>query len=118
MSFKVVCMNDKAMPKDFPSKYWIKRGEMYTVIDAKEMFYNRKSLGYKLEEIDIPADCKYQYFLANRFTQVSEQELDMAMNELLEEINEIVPEVQGVVAQRTAITCRSFLQAAPVAPRS
>jgi hypothetical protein len=39
-------------------------------------------------------------------------------NELLEEINEIVPEVQGVVAQRTAITCRSFLQAAPVAPRS
>ena len=99
-------------------KYWIKRGEMYTVIDAKEMYYNRKSLGYKLEEIDIPADCKYQYFLANRFAQISEEELEMAMNELLEEINEIVPEVQGVVGQRTVITCRSFLQAALLAPES
>jgi hypothetical protein len=118
MDFKVVCMNDKAMPKDFPAKYWIKRGEMYTVIDAKEMYYNRKSLGYKLEEIDIPADCKYQYFLANRFAQISEEELEMAMNELLEEINEIVPEVQGVVGQRTVITCRSFLQAALLAPES
>lgn len=99
MDFKVVCMNDKVMPKDFPAKYWIKRGEMYTVIDAKEMYYNRKSLGYKFEEIDIPADCKYQYFLANRFAPISEEELEMAMNELLEEINEIVPEVQGVVGR-------------------
>ena len=99
MDFKVVCMNDKAMPKDFPAKYWIKRGEMYTVIDAKEMYYNRKSLGYKFEEIDIPADCKYQYFLANRFAPISEEELEMAMNELLEEINEIVPEVKGVVGR-------------------
>jgi len=30
----------------------------------------------------------------------------------------IVPEVQGIVAQRTVITCRDNLQAAPVAPRS
>ena len=119
MSYKVVCKNDKGMPKDFPAKYWIKSGEVYTVIDAKEMVYNRKALGYKLEEIEMPEDCVYQYFLANRFVPYSDDlEAEMAMQELLDEVNEIVPEVQGVVGQRTVITCRSFLQAAPVAPRS
>lgn len=89
MSHKVVCKNDKAMPKDFPVKYWIKAGEVYTIIDAKQMAHNRMSLGYKFEEINIPADCPYQYFLANRFVPYSDElEADKALAELLEEVNE------------------------------
>jgi hypothetical protein len=100
MSLKVVCRNDKAMPKDFPVKYWIKAGEVYTVIDAKQMAHNRMSLGYKLEEIDVPQDCPYQYFLANRFVPYQDDlEAEIAMKELLEEVEEIVSEVQGVVGQ-------------------
>jgi len=104
MSFKVICKNDKAMPKDFPAAYWIEYGEVYTVVDSKKMANNRMATGYKLEEIDMPADCPYQYFLANRFVPYND-EADKALQELMDEVNEIVPEVQGIVAQRTVITC-------------
>ena len=90
MSFKVICKNDKAMPKDFPAAYWIEYGEVYTVVDSKKMANNRMATGYKLEEIDIPQDCPYQYFLANRFVPYQDDlEAEMAMQELLEEVEEI-----------------------------
>jgi hypothetical protein len=98
MSFKVICKNDKAMPKDFPAAYWIEYGEVYTVVDSKKMANNRMATGYKLEEIDMPADCPYQYFLANRFVPYND-EADKALQELMDEVNEIVPEVQGIVGQ-------------------
>jgi hypothetical protein len=45
------------------------------------------SIGYKLAEIDIPEDCDYQYFLANRFRPYSDEDAEMeeALTELLEE---------------------------------
>jgi hypothetical protein len=119
MSYKVVCKNDKGMPKDFPAKYWVKSGEVYTVIDAKEMAYNRKALGYKLEEIEMPEDCVYQYFLANRFVPQSDDlEAEMAMQELLDEVNEIVPEVQGVVGQLRRCVRTVYLPTHTLVPES
>jgi hypothetical protein len=86
-SFRIVCINDKARPKGFPVSCWIESGEVYTVVDAKYLARQRMSVGYKLAEIDIPEDCDYQYFLANRFRPYSDEdaELEEALSELLEE---------------------------------
>jgi hypothetical protein len=86
-SFRIVCINDKARPKGFPAGCWIESGEVYTVVDAKYLARQRMSIGYKLAEIDIPQDCDYQYFLANRFRPYSDEDAEMeeALSELLEE---------------------------------
>jgi hypothetical protein len=86
-SFRIVCINDKARPKGFPVNCWIESGEVYTVVDAKYLARQRMSIGYKLAEIDIPEDCDYQYFLANRFRPYSDEDAEMeeALSELLEE---------------------------------
>jgi hypothetical protein len=86
-NFRVVCINDKAMPKGFPASHWIKKGETYTVLDARYLARQHMSIGYKLSEIEIPQDCAYQYFLSNRFRPCSseDEEAEEAVIELLRE---------------------------------
>ena len=69
-SFRVVCVNDSAKPDGFIGQ-WIKKNEIYTVVDAKHLKRQRMTLGYKLAEIDIASDSVYQYFLSNRFRPLS-----------------------------------------------
>jgi len=85
-NFRVVCINDKAMPKEFPASCWLKKGETYTVVDARYLARQHMSIGYKLAEVEIPQDCAYQYFLSNRFRPCSDedQEAEEAVRELLE----------------------------------
>ena len=84
--FKVVCVNDKAKPPHYKGE-WLEKNEVYTVVDAKYLLRQRMSIGYKLAEIDIPADSEYQYFLSNRFRPYTEEDamLEHALEELLEE---------------------------------
>lgn len=85
--FKVICVNDRFKPNEFPSKFWIKKGEIYTITDAKFMANQNMSIGYKLHEISIPEDSKYQYFAANRFKPYSnkDEEAQIAVEELIKE---------------------------------
>lgn len=87
--FKVVCVNDKAKPAEYFGE-WIEKGEVYTVIDAKYLARQRMSIGYKLEEIYMPAESPYQYFLSNRFRPYTDEDamLEYALEELLEETYE------------------------------
>ena len=88
-NFRVVCVNDSAKPDGFIGE-WIKKNEIYTVIDAKNLARQRMTLGYKLAEIKISESSTYQYFLANRFRPLSEEDemMEKALEELMKEIDE------------------------------
>lgn len=89
-NFKVVCVNDKFKPDEFPANFWIKKGEIYTVTEAKYLANHHMTIGYKLYEIEIPSDCPYKFFLSNRFRPYSEDdaEAEKAVEQLLKEIGE------------------------------
>lgn len=91
-SFRVVCRNDKAMPVGFPPGCWIKKGQVYTVVEASLLARQGMVVGYKLAEIDLPADCEYQFFLAMRFTPYDEldAEASEAVSELLKEVDDLI----------------------------
>ena len=89
-NFRVVCINDKAKPSGFVGE-WIKKDEIYTVVDAKNLARQRMTLGYKLAEVNISEHSEYQYFLANRFRPLSEEDemMEKALEELMEEVDEV-----------------------------
>jgi hypothetical protein len=88
--FKVVCINDKFRPVEFPAELWIKKDQIYTVSKAVHLAKQHMSIGYKLNEIKIPEDCKYQYFISNRFRPIDQddEEAEKALEQLLLEIEE------------------------------
>jgi len=85
--FKVICVNDKFKPDEIPSNLWVKKDEVYTVVDAKYLLKQHMSVGYKLAELNLPEDCIYQYFIANRFKPVDQDDLEAeaALQELLKD---------------------------------
>lgn len=88
MDIKLICINDKFMPEGFSGSSWLKKGEVYTVVDAKFMARQHMSVGYVLEEIEIYEDSKYEFFAANRFIPYIEDndlEATIAVEELLKE---------------------------------
>jgi hypothetical protein len=88
-TFRVVCVNDRAKPKNFPAECWIKKDEVYTIVEAKYLARQHMAVGYKLAEIEIPEDCEYQFFLSNRFRPYSEDDAkaEEAVSELLKEFD-------------------------------
>ncbi len=89
-TFRVVCVNSNARPADFPAHLWIDKGEIYTVVDAKYLAKQHMAMGYKLSEIELPDDCKYKFFLANRFRPYTDDdaEAEAAVESLLQEVEE------------------------------
>lgn len=85
-NFRVVCVNDRSKPDGFIGD-WIKKGEIYTVVDAKKLARQRLSIGYKFAELNIDEKSVFQYFLANRFRPYDEDDAkaEEAVQELLEE---------------------------------
>jgi|Laugrespbdmm15sd_2_1035082.scaffolds.fasta_scaffold15221_5 hypothetical protein len=82
--FKVLCINSKNRPNEIPTSNWIKKGEVYTVIEIKQMNQQGKLVGFKLEEIDLSAFFPYTYFSSERFlpleeikTEIEEEELEL-----------------------------------------
>tara|TARA_R110002020_G_scaffold242738_1_gene456087 strand:- start:174 stop:458 length:285 start_codon:yes stop_codon:yes gene_type:complete len=88
-SFRVVCVNDSAKPDGFIGE-WIKKNEIYTVVDAKNLARQRMTLGYKLAEVAISEASKFQYFLSNRFRPLSEEDemMEKALEDLMKEVEE------------------------------
>ena len=88
-NFRVVCVNDSAKPDGFIGE-WIKKNEIYTVVDAKNLARQRMTLGYKLAEVSISEASKFQYFLSNRFRPLSEEDemMEQALEELMKEVEE------------------------------
>lgn len=87
-TFRVICVNDRFRPSEVPANLWIKKNEVYTVVDSKRLANQNMSIGYKLAEIDFPEDCLYQFFIANRFKPYDEEDhaLSLAIEELLSEV--------------------------------
>jgi hypothetical protein len=87
-NFRVVCVNDSGMPSTFPKSSWIKKGSVYTVVDAAKLARQHMVLGYKLAEVDMPSNSPYEYFLANRFRPYSEDDAiaEKLVEELIEEL--------------------------------
>jgi len=84
----VVCINDSDKPNEIPIGKWIKKDNIYTVIDIQKLLSSHQ-LGYVLEEITLDESCfPYFYFDARRFAMCDE----IVINELMEEIKEIFEE--------------------------
>ena len=78
---KVLCVNSNNKPNEIPNSHWIKKGEIYTVIEMKVMNQQNKLLGFKLEEIDLTSFFPYVYFSSDRFVPFETQE-----DKIIEEI--------------------------------
>ena len=87
-NFKVVCINDKGMPESLPKSCWLKKGSVYTVIKVVKLTRQHMAIAYGLEEIEMPANCEYKYFLSNRFRPYSEDDAiaEKLVEELIEEL--------------------------------
>ena len=89
--FRIICINDKNKPSSIPQSSWIEQDEIYTVIFASNMGKQKMILGYKLDEVSMPEDCEYQYYIASRFRPYTEDDAlaEKAVEELLEEVLEL-----------------------------
>jgi hypothetical protein len=82
----VICINDLNKPIEIPNSKWIKKNNIYTVIEVQRLLSSNQ-IGYVLEEIILDESCfPYHYFLATRFAICD----DIPMNDLLEEVNTIL----------------------------
>lgn len=79
--FKVMCIRDSHKPNEIPNSHWIKKGQIYTVIEMNKMNQQNKLLGFKLEEIDLTSFFPYIYFSSDRFVPFEVQE-----DKIIEEI--------------------------------
>ena len=91
-TFRVVCINANARPADFPAHLWVEKGEIYTVVNAKYLAKQHMAMGYQLSEIELTDDCKYKFFLANRFRPYTEDDAlaEVAVESLLQEMEEFM----------------------------
>lgn len=88
--FKVICVNDKDRPDGIPTSKWIKRGQVYTVIQVSKMLIQGGKLGFKLAELNIDDCFPYQFFSADRFgipvpDKWAEEYLEKVLQEAKEE---------------------------------
>jgi hypothetical protein len=84
--FEVLCINDVGRPNEIPSNRWIKKNQIYTVIECMKCNVQGGLLGYKLEEINIDDCVPYKYFAANRFTVLTQAPSEKIEEEQLIEI--------------------------------
>ncbi len=89
-NFKVVCIDNKNIPADFPKQYWLEQEETYTVVMVSNMANQPGIIGFQLAEIQIPIMCKYQHFVSDRFRPFTQDDADAleAVRELLLEVEE------------------------------
>ena len=86
-TLKAICINDKGRPADYVGP-WIEKGVTYTVTEVVKLAKHHMALGFKIEEVKLPEESKYKYFLASRFRPQNEDDenAEAAFEELMEEI--------------------------------
>lgn len=88
--FRVLCLIDSAKPENIPNNKWIKKNNIYTVVQVDRLHLSGGSIGYKLYELNIDDCFPYTYFGAWRFAVIAddlcdEEELEKILNDLFEE---------------------------------
>jgi hypothetical protein len=91
--FTVICIDDKARPKEIPTSKWVKRMNEYTVIKVGRTLDNQ--IGFVLEEIELGEDTfPYDLFSAKRFGLL--QQNPVTAEETAEDaVDELVTETLG-----------------------
>lgn len=79
MSIQVICINDKGRPEGFPQSKWIKKNEIYTVVEVANMMI-QGCQGLILAEIDMTGCDPYRYFAAWRFAPLQGQSEEVEEN--------------------------------------
>lgn len=87
LPFKVICIDDTNKPDGIPTSKWVELGDVYTVIEISKMLIQEGMLGFKLEEKNIDDCFPYQFFAANRFAILIDDDMliEMELQRLLEE---------------------------------
>ncbi|MDX2303282.1 MAG: hypothetical protein NW226_10800 [Microscillaceae bacterium] len=67
MNIQVICIDDKNRPNEVPLSRWIKKGEIYHIIQIDKLTAQGGIYGCKLAEIDNDDLAPYQYFRLTRF---------------------------------------------------
>lgn len=84
--FKCICVKDNNRPNEIPLSHWVKKGEIYTVIEMNKLTQQNKLLGFKLQEIDLTPFFPYTYFSSERFLPLEIDEFKVEKeSEILEE---------------------------------
>ena len=86
--FKVVCIDDTNKPNEIPNNLWIKKDDVYTVVNAEYMNVQNRLLGFELAEKDINGCFPYTRFSYTRFrpfTKDDEAAIE-AVKDLLDEL--------------------------------
>lgn len=84
---RVICINDSDKPNDIPLSKWVKKDEVYTVIEIARLNMQAGMLGFKLEEINLDDCFPYRYFAASRFAPLAPTKREWA-EEVLKKISE------------------------------
>lgn len=64
---KVVCVKDEGRPNEIPTTKWVKKGDVYTVIDYIKCNIQGGKIAYILEEIDLSGCEPWKGFSEDRF---------------------------------------------------
>lgn len=85
--FKAYCINDANRPSDIPTSKWVKKNELYTVIDVARLMIQGGRIGFKLAEVNLDGCAPYEYYDATRFAIILNQKVitDIELNKLLQE---------------------------------
>ena len=67
MNTKVICINDQNRPNEVPTSRWIKKGNVYHIIEISKLNAQGGILGCKIAEIDNDDLAPYQFFRLDRF---------------------------------------------------
>lgn len=84
MSDKIECINDSNKPAEINNKFWVKKGNIYTIDRIDKMNMQGGKLGVMLKEIDTSGNFPYTHFDLSRFRPVDQ----VPENELVEELVE------------------------------
>jgi hypothetical protein len=83
---KVICIDDKNRPNEFPTSRWIKNGQEYTIIEVVQMAQQPGEYGCKLAEIKTDDLFPYTHFNIKRFTPLSQKSPEEILNEIETEV--------------------------------
>lgn len=67
LKVRVICIDDRHRPNEVPVNRWVKKGEMYHVIEISRMNMQGGAYGCKLAEINNDDLFPFQYFRLERF---------------------------------------------------
>jgi hypothetical protein len=82
---EVFCINDAGRPNEIPTSKWVKKAEVYTVIDTIKCNIQSGKIALVLAEIDLKGCEPYKGFSQERFIPV--EEIENRMKEYAEAYN-------------------------------